>query len=288
MINHYNVLYFSIPAYAHYHFFDSLYWSSVIGLVFAGQQLEDGRTPLDSNIQRGATLGLTSVPTIDILCSPTPNYILTRLLSWAMTTRSLKPSFMTRFWTIGSLRTNVLMSVPSGLQKNRRLHYSICYRASSEVLVACRDRASVRLPCSLREGGHYPNNSTPRLCAISAIGKRRKACYALEGRGSKPVIGVANAAEPDCWRCYVECFLGLLSKAFLTQFKDVFKYCMFSLHSRYTVLYLSTTPSQYRIQLFTSSFEKRNGPENWLVYLVDSALNSGRNMNRPEFVLLWF
>jgi len=45
------------------------------------------------------------------------------------------------------------------------------------------------------------------LYAISAIGKKWRACYALKGKGSKdghPVLDIApvdslNAASPDCW-----------------------------------------------------------------------------------------
>jgi hypothetical protein len=53
-----------------------------------------------------------------------------------------------------------------------------------------------------------PNNlHADRLYAISAIGKRWRACYALKGKGSKggqPVKGVAaknslRSAHPDCW-----------------------------------------------------------------------------------------
>ena len=53
-----------------------------------------------------------------------------------------------------------------------------------------------------------PNNQhADRLYAISAIGKRWRACYALKGNGSegsKPVRGVAEvnslmSAKPECW-----------------------------------------------------------------------------------------
>jgi hypothetical protein len=53
-----------------------------------------------------------------------------------------------------------------------------------------------------------PNNQhADRLYAISAIGKRWRACYALKGNGSEsgqPVRGVAEAdslisAKPECW-----------------------------------------------------------------------------------------
>jgi hypothetical protein len=51
------------------------------------------------------------------------------------------------------------------------------------------------------------NLHADRLYAISAIGKRWRACYALKGRGSKggqPVKGVAarnslSSARPECW-----------------------------------------------------------------------------------------
>jgi len=50
-------------------------------------------------------------------------------------------------------------------------------------------------------------NYTHQLYAVSAIGKRWRACYTLKGKGSKggqPVKGVAvrsslRSAHPDCW-----------------------------------------------------------------------------------------
>src|SRR6266566_4617119 len=51
------------------------------------------------------------------------------------------------------------------------------------------------------------NLHADRLFAVSAIGKRWRACYALKGKGSKggqPVKGVAvknslRSADPECW-----------------------------------------------------------------------------------------
>ena len=69
-----------------------------------------------------------------------------------------------------------------------------------------RDAAIVQVIQHLDEIG--PNNQhADRLYAISAIGKRWRACYALKGNGSKggqPVKGVAEAnslrsAKPECW-----------------------------------------------------------------------------------------
>jgi hypothetical protein len=69
-----------------------------------------------------------------------------------------------------------------------------------------RDAAIVQVIQRLDEIG--PNNQhSDRLYAISAIGKRWRACYALKGNGSKggqPVKGVAEvnslrSAKPDCW-----------------------------------------------------------------------------------------
>ena len=50
-------------------------------------------------------------------------------------------------------------------------------------------------------------NHTHQLYAVSAIGKRWRACYTLKGKGSKggqPVKGIAvrsslRSAHPDCW-----------------------------------------------------------------------------------------
>lgn len=55
------------------------------------------------------------------------------------------------------------------------------------------------------------NQYTDRLYAISAIGKKWRACYVLKGKGSEdgcPVLDVApadslNAASPDCWNAEI-------------------------------------------------------------------------------------
>ena len=69
-----------------------------------------------------------------------------------------------------------------------------------------RDAAIVQVIQRLDEIG--PNNQhADRLYAISAVGKKWRACYALKGNGSKcgqPVRGVAEAsslrsAKPECW-----------------------------------------------------------------------------------------
>ena len=69
-----------------------------------------------------------------------------------------------------------------------------------------RDAAVVQIIQRLDEIG--PNNQlADRLYAISAIGKRWRARYALKGNGSEggqPVEGVAEAdslrsAKPECW-----------------------------------------------------------------------------------------
>ena len=69
-----------------------------------------------------------------------------------------------------------------------------------------RDAAIVQIILRLDEIGPY-NQHVDRLYAISAIGKRWRACYALKGTGSKggqPVKGVAisnslRSAKADCW-----------------------------------------------------------------------------------------
>ncbi len=55
------------------------------------------------------------------------------------------------------------------------------------------------------------NQYADHLYAISAIGKKWRACYALKGKGSEdghPVLDVApadslNAASPDCWNAEI-------------------------------------------------------------------------------------
>jgi hypothetical protein len=62
-----------------------------------------------------------------------------------------------------------------------------------------RDAAIVQVTQRLDEVG--PNNQhTNRLYAISAIGKRWRACYALKGRGSKGGQSVKGIADVDSLR----------------------------------------------------------------------------------------
>ena len=106
--------------------------------------------------------------------------------------------------------------VYSRYYKNRRLHHHFRYRQllllveikppSDFKLDSGRDAAVIQVIQRLDEIG--PNNQhADRLYAISAIGKKWRACYAYKGNGSnggQPVNGVAEknslrSGEPECW-----------------------------------------------------------------------------------------
>ena len=112
-----------------------------------------------------------------------------------------------------------------------------------------REAAIIQVIQCLDEIG--PNNQhADRLYAISAIGKRWRACYAFKGKGSKggqPVKGVAESnsfrsANPKCWNADYQILhrmlLGWPCRALWRQlkamllsnvsFSSIFICCMFS------------------------------------------------------------
>ena len=110
-------------------------------------------------------------------------------------------------WSIPESRKTVDFTVTFVIELNQRPLLLVEIKPPSDFqLDSGRVAAIVQMIQLLDEIG--PNNQhADRLYAISAIGKKWRACYALKGSGSKggrPVKGVAEtnslrSAKPECW-----------------------------------------------------------------------------------------
>jgi len=110
-------------------------------------------------------------------------------------------------WSIPGSRKTVDFSITFVIEHHQHPFLLVDIRPPVDFqLESGRDAAIIQVICHLDEIG--PNNQhSDRLYAISAIGKRWRACYALKGNGSKggqPVKGVAEAnslrsSNPGCW-----------------------------------------------------------------------------------------
>lgn len=110
-------------------------------------------------------------------------------------------------WTLPDIRKSVDFTITFVIELHQRPLLLVEIRPPSDFHVdSGREAAIIQIRQRLDEIGST-NQHLDRLYAISAIGKKWRACYVSKGddsRGGQPVRGVANAvslrsADIDCW-----------------------------------------------------------------------------------------
>jgi len=191
-------------------------------LIFSGKQLEDTCTLSSYDIQRQSTLHIA----LRVPGGGYPQYILTKAVELNDDNETIESKFYPLYnkilnfwfppdegydvspqWTIPDTRKTVDFAITFVIEHHQHPLLLVEIKPPSDFHVdSGREAAIIQVIQRLDELG--PTNiHADRLYAVSAVGKRWRACYALKGsssKGGQPVKGIAEgsslrSAGPECW-----------------------------------------------------------------------------------------